>query len=165
MSKCLKLFNIIHRARPFVFVFSNRRLLHSLIDTGANIPIFTLGEEELFDYFPNAKLDNNYNVKLTGIGKGAISANLYNIDELTLQSGSDKIVFKNFKLACCDKPELEISLILPGGLFEEMNLMFMSLVSPAKQVWIEHEYGIYYGDVELGESGNLLRVFAKSKPI
>jgi hypothetical protein len=132
-----------------------------MIDTGATIPIFMLGDDELLDYFPNAKINTEYNVKLVGVGNGTTDVNMYDIDELILQSGSDKIIFKNFKMACCDKRRLNVSMVLPGCMFKEMNLSFNNLASQNSQVWIEHTTDIYSGIVEYKSNGSIKYISAK----
>ena len=51
--------------------------IRCLFDTGADIPVFTLGKEMLLLYFPNAVLQEQFYAEISGFGKGEEQASIY----------------------------------------------------------------------------------------
>jgi hypothetical protein len=152
----------VDRKRPYFSSSVNNIQLDFLVDTGANIPIFTLGVDTFLKYFPTAKRETKEHAVVTGFGKGETEATVFTVDSIRINSycNTDYIVFKNFKVACCDRRDISSGLILPYGLFDVVNLMFMNTENNKKEIWINHKYNIYYCDFDTVEHGDIVRVFA-----
>jgi serine acetyltransferase len=127
-----------------------------LVDTGANMNIFTMGSEIFKEHFPSAERIYRYNVYISGFGKGEEKAELYQVKHLKLTSdyGEDYIAFENFMVACFLKPEIGATMVLAYGMFENMRLMFNHNMGVNGTVVIGHDVNIYNGDKIIGRDGN-----------
>ena len=56
----------------FDLLIKNELKIRCLFDTGADTPVFTLGDDALCKYFPAAQLQNNLTYILSGFGKGTL---------------------------------------------------------------------------------------------
>ena len=71
-----KLLNLSDKP-SFDLVIRSELRLRCLFDTGADTPIFTLGDSALCKYFPDAQLQPDFTYILSGFGKGMETASVY----------------------------------------------------------------------------------------
>lgn len=127
-----------------------------LFDTGADIPVFTLGKEMLLLYFPNAILQENFYAEISGFGKGGEQALIYNIPNFKIQSDIDRdyIEFCNFFVACIEKESIKYPLILSATMFKHMNFYVDNLNEEGKELIIYHTRNVYgTGINSIGDKG------------
>lgn len=92
-----------------------------LIDTGADIHVWTQGAEILEDVF-KAELVNGKKFILSGFGKEAEIVDVYRIFDVELRGmDSDRVIFKSMIVACTKRPSMIASLIIPATAFSKMN--------------------------------------------
>jgi hypothetical protein len=134
--------------RPIVTVDTYGGQIDCLIDTGANISVFTLGVENIKDYFPDAEAVYRYKVELTGFGSGTTDAVLYKIKRIKIKSDfdDDYINLENVYVACCSKTGIGAGIVFSCGIFDEVIL---SLKRKYNEIDIEHDFITYYGDIRL----------------
>ena len=94
--------------------------IECLIDTGARVPVWCAGEEELKSLFPNCSQQKAVFL-LSGFGKGCEIAKVYVIPDFSLSDGKDIIHYKNLILAVINK-DFSFSMILSYTMFNKMNL-------------------------------------------
>jgi len=132
--------------RPvFDINIQNGKKIRCLFNTGADIPVFTLGREMLKMYFPNAVLCEEFYAEISGFGKSEEQALIYNIPNFIIQSDTDKdyIQFIKFFVACIHKESIKYPLILSATLFKHMNYYVDNLREENKQLTIYHKRIIY----------------------
>ncbi|MDE7205941.1 MAG: hypothetical protein K2N90_02050 [Lachnospiraceae bacterium] len=119
--------------------------IRCLFDTGADIPVFTLGREMLLMYFPDAVLCEDYYAAISGFGKSEEQAFIYNIPDFIIKSDTDQdyIQFNNLFLACIDKENIKYPLILSATMFKHMNYYVDNLREGNKQLTIYHNRVMY----------------------
>jgi hypothetical protein len=134
--------------RPIVSVDTYGGQIDCLIDTGANINVFTLGVENIKDYFPDAEALYRYKVELTGFGNGITDAVLYKIKRIKIKSDfdDDYINLENVYMACCSKTGIGAGIVLSCGVFDEVIL---SLKRKFNEIDIEHDLTTYTGNIRL----------------
>ncbi|MBD5451666.1 MAG: hypothetical protein HDR25_03390 [Lachnospiraceae bacterium] len=81
-----KLSNKVDRPVFEINVQDGNKKIRCLFDTGADIPVFTLGREMLMMYFPNAVLCEEFYAEISGFGKSEEQALIYNIPNFIIQS-------------------------------------------------------------------------------
>lgn len=147
--------------RPYIRIKSNNLEMKCILDTGANIPIFLLGEENLKLYFPNAKYEEKYKVKIVGFGEGGTPAKIFRVKSIRLDScdSDDFIRIDNVLVACCNKAIEGTSLILSGGLFNNMDLKISTSDRDNCHISIEHKYNVYNGNGRIIGNDKLKRVY------
>ena len=122
--------------RPVVLVKDD---ITFLIDTGANIPVWTRGLERLKDAF-NAEIVESKKFILSGFGKVAEKVDAYRILDFSLEAeDGDKIVFKSMIIACARRPAMVANLILPATAFNHMNYTVRNVGVETPVVEIEHD--------------------------
>ncbi len=102
--------------RPMIHIQSEYAPIRALIDTGANLPMFSGTFADLQNIFPDAVLMNN-TVLIGGINTYA-EYHLVNIP--LFQVGS--ISFKQFKAAVWNKAKYEYDFLLSETMFEKADL-------------------------------------------
>lgn len=119
--------------------------MRCLFDTGADIPVFTLGEEMLMMYFPDAILCEAFYAGISGFGKSEEQALIYNIPNFIIQSDTDQdyIQFNNLFVACVEKENIKYPLILSATMFKHMNYYVDNLREGGKQLTIYHARVVY----------------------
>ena len=114
-----------------------------MIDTGANIPVWTRGSDKLIDSF-QATLIKDKKFILSGFGKIAEKTDAYRISDFILVGeGEDKIIFKSMTVACTKRPDMVANLILPATAFKYMNYMIRNIGVENPVVEIEHNKDKY----------------------
>lgn len=92
-----------------------------LVDTGANIPVWTRGADMLLRYFQTAPIKDKQFI-LSGFGKVAEKVAAYRITDFSMEGeDGDRIVFKSLTIACTERPAMVANLILPATAFNHMN--------------------------------------------
>lgn len=123
--------------------------IRCLFDTGADIPVFTLGQEMLVMYFPDAVLCENFYAEISGFGKSEEQALIYNIPNFIIQSDTDQdyIEFNNLFIACIDKESIKYSLVLSATMFKHMNYYIDNVREEGKLLTIYHSRVNYGTDI------------------
>ena len=141
MASLLTLRIIKGYTRP---VISLKEDVTCLIDTGADIPVWTQGSESLKRAF-NAKGMKDKKFILSGFGKEPEIADVYNIADVILRDNKgDVITFKNLTVACTARPAMVAHLILPATAFSHMNYTICNVGVQKPVVEIEHYKDEYY---------------------
>ena len=115
-----------------------------LIDTGANIPVWTRGAEMLLNAFHAEKLKDRQFL-LSGFGKKEEIVDAYRISDFVLEGSlgdrnrEDRIIFKSMIVACTERPFLIANMILPATAFSHMNYMVKNIGVEDPVVEIYHE--------------------------
>ncbi len=124
---------------------NKKKRIRCLFDTGADIPVFTLGKEMLLLYFPNAVLQEQFYAEISGFGKGEEQASIYKIPNFRIESDSDKdyIEYYNFFVACIKKESIKYPLILSATMFKHMNYYVDNLKDGYKELTIYHTRILY----------------------
>lgn len=102
--------------RPMIYLKSEYAPIRALIDTGANLPMFSGTFEELQNIFPDAVLMNS-TVLIGGINSYA-EYHLVNIPLFKVGN----IKFKQFKAAVWNKTKYEYEFLLSATMFEKADL-------------------------------------------
>lgn len=146
MVYSLKKFLDNRREKPVIYVNTSNKSIQCLIDTGADTPVWTKGEELLKRTFPNATLCNGLKFELGGFGgdKKELTP-VYEIPELTIKSdeGNDYITFKGLLIACCMKSFIPYTLIISATMLKQMNYAIVNIGKQAPALEIEHEKSEY----------------------
>lgn len=135
-----KLSNKVDRPILDINVQNGDKKIRCLFDTGADIPVFTLGHEILMMYFPDAVLCEDFYAEISGFGKSEEQALIYNIPNFIIQSDTDQdyIKFNNLFLACIDKESIKYPLILSATMFKHMNYYIDNMREEGRQLTIYH---------------------------
>jgi hypothetical protein len=111
-----------------------------LLDTGADLCVFTRGKNRFLQNFPNATLVNEIKAAISGFGKGVDIADVYKVPEIVFYdsyNNEQSIKFENVLIACCEK-DLKVQLILGAPLFGKLNYKIVNEDINGKQIWIEY---------------------------
>lgn len=129
----------------FELVLENKLKIRCLFDTGADTPVFTLGNDVLCKYFPNAQLQTGLTYILSGFGKGTEEASVYMIPEFVLRSDTDDdyIQYNKLYVASCYRPSIAYPLILCATMFGHTNYMVVNEGEEAKCINIHHSKLVY----------------------
>lgn len=140
-----KLSNKTDRPVFEIYAKNGTKKIRCLFDTGADIPVFTMGRKMLMLYFPDAVLQDNFYAEISGFGKGEEQALIYKIPNFTIQSDSDKdyIQYYNFYVACIEKESIKYPLILSATMFKHMNYYIDNLKDGDKELTIYHTRTLY----------------------
>lgn len=116
-----------------------------LIDSGADTPVWTQGEERLLRAYKAEKIQGKKFI-LSGFGTGYEVADVYKVHDIELrdENSGDKIVFKNITFACVSRPTMVADFILPNTAFSHMNLMIRNLDVESPIIEIEHRKTEYF---------------------
>lgn len=107
---------ILIDGRPMICIKTEYSPIRALIDTGANLPMFSGTFEELQNIFPDAVLMDN-TVLIGGINSYA-EYHLANIPLFKIGN----IRFKQFKTAVWNKTNYEYEFLLSATIFEKADL-------------------------------------------
>ena len=136
MASLLTLDIVDGYVRPVVLVKDD---ITCLIDTGANIPVWTRGEERLKDAF-DAEIIEGKKFVLSGFGKVAEKVDAYRVSDFSLEAeDGEKVVFKSMVIACTRRPAMVANLILPATAFKLMNYTVRNVGVENPVVEIEHD--------------------------
>ncbi len=139
-----KLLNLYDKP-SFELATRNELKLRCLFDTGADTPVFTLGDIILCKYFPDAQLQPDCTYMISGFGQGIETASVYKIPELVIKSDfdDDYIRFDNLYIASCSRPAIAYPFILSATMFSHMNYTIVNEGQEAKCIKIQHEKSVY----------------------
>ena len=129
----------------FDLLIRDKLKIRCLFDTGADTPVFTLGDDALCKYFPDAQLQKELTYILSGFGKGSEEASVYKIPEFIIRSDFDDdcILFHNLYIASCFKPAIAYPFILSATMFSHMNYTIINEGKEAKCIEIQHSKPVY----------------------
>ena len=151
MAKLLTLKILDGYTRPVVAIGSG---ITCLMDTGADIPVWTRGSDLLGKVFTVKKIEGK-KVLLSGFGKEAELVDVYIVTDVTLSDESgDKVIFRNMTVACTARPNMVANLILPATAFSHMNYTIMNKDIEAPTVIIDHDKEEYYVSPIYNQSDN-----------
>ena len=140
-----KLSNKADRPVFDITVQNGDKKVRCLFDTGADIPVFTLGSEMLMMYFPDAVLCEDFYADISGFGKSEEQALIYNIPNFIIQSDIDQdcIQFNNLFVACIEKANIKYPFILSATMFKHMNYYVDNLREGDKRLTVYHTRATY----------------------
>lgn len=138
--------------RPIIYTdAANDMVIRCLIDTGANTPVWTLGEQLFLKAFPDAKLVDDILFELGGFGKESEVVPVYKIPKFVIKSDYDNniIVFNNLLIACYIKKTIGTPLILSATMFKHTNYSILNVGEDAPMLTInysktEYEIGLRF---------------------
>lgn len=96
-------------------------------------------------YYPDAVLQEDYYVEISGFGKNGELALVYKIPHFTIRSDDDQdyIQFYHLFIACIDKESIKYPFILSATMFKHMNYYVDNLKEGNKELTIYHDRTIY----------------------
>lgn len=135
------------KSRPAIYIEAKGTSVKCLIDTGADTPVWTSGEELLLKAFPAAELQKDLYFDLGGFGRENEEVPVYKIKEFIIKSDYDDeyIVFKNLIIACCVRNSISYPLILSATMFKHINYAVINFGKNAhlfKMSYTKREYEI-----------------------
>lgn len=135
------------KSRPAIYIEANDTNIKCLIDTGADTPVWTSGEELLLKAFPEAEIQKDLYFDLGGFGRENEEVPVYKIKEFIIKSDYDGeyIIFKNLLIACCARASISYPLILSATMFKHINYAVINLGKNApsfKMSYNKREYEI-----------------------
>ena len=140
MASLLTLKVLSGYTRPVVSIGED---ITCLIDTGADTPVWTQGSETLHDVFEAEKIEGKKFI-LSGFGKEPEVVDVYNVSDVVLGDGGDKVVFKNLTVACTERPNMVAYLILPATAFSHMDYTVRNLDVESSLIEIRHNKEEYF---------------------
>lgn len=109
-----------------------------MLDSGASIPVWCSGEEQLVETFPKAKLEEDVKYILGGFGREFELAKVYRIPAMVLNSGMHSITFYNTYLPVVSKDRFGANLIMPSSFFGNANIVISQMEAlPEKQLILQ----------------------------
>lgn len=135
--------------RPMIYIKSEYSPIRALVDTGANLPMFSGTFEELLNIFPDAVLMDN-TVLIGGINSYA-EYHLVNIPLFKVGN----ISFKQFKAAIWNKTNYEYEFLLSATLFEKADLNIRFRDETLMIVTDRDEFGTMLVDVGAEVNGRV----------
>lgn len=128
--------------KPVFMIESQSRMVECLLDTGADMSIYILGEKNLLKRFPAAEKVEGVYANIHGFGNGSNKADIYNIPDFVIKSdkNSDYIKFINLYIACLEKPNIKYEVILGASVFSKM---VYTIDRQKQQLIIAHDRNIY----------------------
>ncbi len=105
---------------PIIKIVHKATHIACLFDTGANIPVWCSGEEELKYYYKDCYKQNAV-FMLAGFGKGQELAKAYIIPNFELSDGKNTIHYKNLLVAVIER-DFSFDMILSYTMFNKMNI-------------------------------------------
>lgn len=144
MENLLKV-KISDKSRRPIFTMGEYKL-ECLLDTGADMCVFTCGSDDLLKCFPKAVLVENVKALISGFGDGVDIAEVYKIPEIIIHDSWSKenlLRFENVLVACCTK-DINVQMILAAPLFGNINYRIINKDENGKQVWLEYDRDIQY---------------------
>ena len=142
MANLLKLDLIKRFVKPAILL--NGRI-NCLVDTGADTPVWTMGEKSLIHDLKAVPVDDK-RFLLSGFGKDSEIVPVYQIPKIVLKDtyNSDELVFRNILVACTLRPSMAFPLILPATMLSQMNYTIRNIGDNAPELQIEHIKQTYY---------------------
>ena len=129
-------------SRPSIHIpINSKTTVRCLVDTGANMPVWTSGEELFKKAFAEAELQTDLTFIISGFGTGTEEAPVYKIPKFTIKSDytEDFITFNNLLVACCTRPSITFPMILSATMFNKTNYSIINVGKEAQTFQIEHE--------------------------
>ena len=99
-----------------------------LLDTGADTPVWCMGERIFKAAFPMAT-ELKHKFVLSGFGTGVEIAKAFSIPEFVLSDGKQSITYQNMVVAVTKRPSINVSLILSASLFHHAEITIDRLKS------------------------------------
>lgn len=139
------------------------REIYCLLDTGADTPVFTMGERNLKLFFPEAELVQGKIYELNGFGTGKETLPMYKIPNFKIESdysdknensAEDYIEFKELYIACCSRYTIGYPLVLSATMFSHMNYTIYNIGKNERQMTIVHNKIIYNTGIRVLSSNN-----------
>ena len=119
-------FQIEKRDKPIIYV-KNRGSIKTacLIDTGANTPVWLLGENYLKHRYPEARKSDKKSI-LNGMGeKPVIDVPVWIIPEFILEDNAGNyLVYKNLYICVIDSDKFSFDMIIPLTMINRMDFSF-----------------------------------------
>jgi hypothetical protein len=113
----------LNSSRPIITLTINRHEFRCLFDTGAEVPVFCVGEQIFLDTFKDAKCFKNSSI--SGFGKNSEKSVIYDIPIFCLSdSAGNCITYEKFKINVISKPSMPCDIILSASMFSKMRLIF-----------------------------------------
>ncbi|MCM1088555.1 MAG: hypothetical protein NC318_07515 [Blautia sp.] len=105
---------------PLINNIHKNTQIQCLLDTGARVPVWCAGKEELKSYYTDCyKQDAVF--LLSGFGKGQEIADVYVMPDFELSNGKSAIHYKDLLIAVIDK-DFSFNMILSYTMFNKMNV-------------------------------------------
>lgn len=132
--------------RPVVRLPINNKILVTLIDTGAMLPVFFGEFSDLKEYFPDAVMLDNVHTIISGFGgDGTHKLNdVCRIPSFEITDGIDSLIFNRLLVAL--EPETDkysFSMILSATMFNKLNYHFIGGTN--NRYWqVDYRRDVYY---------------------
>ena len=132
--------------RPVVRLPLNNKILITLIDTGAMLPVFFGKFSDLKEYFPNAVMLDNVHTIISGFGgDGTHKLNdVCRIPLFKITDGTDSLIFQRLLVALePNTGKYSFRMILSATMFNRLNYHFIGGTN--NRYWqVDYRRDIYY---------------------
>lgn len=132
--------------RPIIYTdVADDMVIKCLIDTGADTPVWTSGENLFLKAFPDAELVDDILFELGGFGKESELVPVYKIPKFMIKSDYDNniIVFNNLLVACYIKNSISTPLILSATMFKHTNYSILNVGDDVPMLTINYNKSEY----------------------
>lgn len=119
-----------------------------LLDTGADIPVFTLGVESLLLHYPEAEEVQNLCVVLHGFGKEPEIVPVYKIPNFKIIGSNNAVIeYAILHVACTERSDIGVTMILSATMFSQMNYTIHNIGIDSSRLEIEYNDRLFYTGV------------------
>ncbi len=119
-------FEIKRNDKVVIYVKSETGMnITCMIDTGANVPIWFMGENYLIKRFPSARITNRLTI-INGLGQGALlDVPVWEIPEFIINDDcGEKIVFQNLLVPVINAMEYSFDMVIPLTMLNRTKFSF-----------------------------------------
>lgn len=144
MESLLIELNKNERKPVFSLGVGNQLELLCLFDTGADIPVFTLGSEMLMFYFPNAEEIAGLCVVLNGFGRECEVVPVYKIPNFKIVGYNGAVIeYTSLYVACTMRKDIGAQLVMSATMFNQMNYTILNIGVDSPRLEIEYNDRLY----------------------
>lgn len=125
-----------------------------MLDSGAAMPVWCTGIDELQRVFPKAVKKPNLRNILSGFGEGFVLADVCYVPTIKLCNGEDSLTLGHVYLPVVDRKTFGADLILPSAIFKESNILISQVTKENKALHIQSlstHYRLHFTKRELSE--------------
>lgn len=106
--------------RPLIYIDSVLGTLKCLIDTGADTPVFYMGETVLKALYPDAYYKKD--IKIAGFGGNGLLHPLWCIPKFEFSNGKNKIIINNLYIALVNAKNPKFDILLSITVFSRVSI-------------------------------------------
>lgn len=132
----LQLFN--RKNRPTFSYISNNEEVTALFDSGAEAPVWCVGEKAFVAAYPDAKrLEDE--TRIFGFGKEAEMATVYVIPDFSLTDCNEVYRIKNLQVAVCYHPLIGCDFVMSDTMFSKADTCIHRIGKKRIEIFFEKD--------------------------